>query len=276
MIANTPQTAPVTLKSAYDKMRTGKLLSGVDANPKVKKGEKVSGIHTAILHLAPGAMSGYNVCPHASKGCLSACLHSAGNRSYLPHKTRARIAKTRAFFEHRQTFLSVLEREIMTRQAWAHKRGLSLAVRLNGTSDVNWDMEATDMLHRLSLAGVIMYDYTKDPRQATQPSLRAMVYSRSESNHVRALKMLSKGVSVAVVIDGCGISAHPKPLPATLWGFKVVDGDVHDRTFEHPRGVVIALRAKGEARGDRSGFVVDKQGVPITGTSVALTISLAA
>lgn len=253
----------VTMKQAYQTLGTGKLLSAPDANPKVKKGEKDSGIHTAILHLAPGSLSGFNVCNHASPGCLDACLHTSGNKSYLPHKTRARIAKTRAFFEHRALFLEVLERELVTRLAWARKRGLRLAVRLNGTSDINWDREAPDMLQRLVSAGVVFYDYTKDPRQAAGSTYRHMVYSRSEVNHARALKMLARGVSVAVVIAGCGISAHPKPLPDTLWGFKVVDGDKHDRTFEHAPGSVIALRAKGDAIGDASGFVVDPTGAPI-------------
>lgn len=265
----------ITLKAAYKAMGCGKLLSAPGANPKTVKGEKESGIHTAILHLAPGEMSGYQVCAHASPGCLKGCLHTAGNKAYYDHKTRARIAKTRAFKEQPGMFLWVLERELMTRLGWAAKRGLKLAVRLNGTSDVNWDEEATAMVERLVEAGIILYDYTKDPAQ-TRSTLRSVVYSRSEVNHKRVAAMLDRGVSVAVVVEGCGISAHPKPLPETMWGYPVVDGDVHDRTFEHPRGVVIALRAKGDARGDTSGFVVDPAGNPLTGTPVALTVSAAA
>lgn len=262
---------PITLKQKYFILKTGKLLSAVAANPKTAKGEQESKTHTAILHLAPADMSGYNVCPYASAGCKSACLHSAGNKQYYEHKTRARIAKTRAFFEHRALFLEVLEHELNTRHRWAQARGLRLAVRLNGTSDIRWDEVAPDMLQRLTDSGVVFYDYTKDPKQ-TKSAHRAVVFSRSESNHKTALKMLRSGVSVAVVVAGCGIAAHPKPLPDTLWGFAVVDGDKHDRTYEHPRGVVIALRAKGDAIGDRSGFVVDPQGNPITGTPAELTI----
>jgi hypothetical protein len=46
------------------------------------------------------------------------------------------------------------------------------------------------------------------------------------------------------------------PLPKSWGGRPVVDGDEHDAIFEHGRGVVIGLRAKGDAKGDESGFVI--------------------
>ena len=37
-------------------------------------------------------------------------------------------------------------------------------------------------------------------------------------------------------------------LPATWYGYRVIDGDKHDYRFLDERGVVVGLRAKGEAK----------------------------
>ena len=85
----------------------------LDANPKTAKNAKV-GDYTAVMHLAPASLSGRNVCPWATQGCRDACLHTAGNRMYLEAKTRARIARTRLFFEDRVLFHALLDRERRT------------------------------------------------------------------------------------------------------------------------------------------------------------------
>ena len=45
-------------------------------------------------------------------------------------------------------------------------------------------------------------------------------------------------------------------LPDTWNGFKVVDGDVRDDLMLDVSGVVLGLRAKGKAKKDTSGFVI--------------------
>ena len=45
-------------------------------NAKTIKGQKV-GVMTGVLYLAPSTLSGRNVCPQASKGCIAACLNTA-------------------------------------------------------------------------------------------------------------------------------------------------------------------------------------------------------
>jgi hypothetical protein len=72
-------------------------LSPPDANPKVKKNQKI-GVLTTVLHLAPGNMSGHEVCPKRSPGCSAACLHFAGDPSRLERKTTARVKRTNLFF----------------------------------------------------------------------------------------------------------------------------------------------------------------------------------
>ena len=46
-------------------------------NPKTLKGMK-QGYNTYILHLAPASLSGHNVCPKATQGCIDSCLNTAG------------------------------------------------------------------------------------------------------------------------------------------------------------------------------------------------------
>ena len=45
-------------------------------------------------------------------------------------------------------------------------------------------------------------------------------------------------------------------LPATYLGYKVVDGDLTDYRPEDGKNVIVGLIAKGPAKKDRSGFVI--------------------
>ena len=67
---------------------------------------------------------------------------------------------------------------------------------------------------------------------------------------------LASGVNVAVVFN----TRKGKALPTTWNSLPVIDGDAHDLRFLDPRtphGIIIGLRAKGRARKDTSGFVVN-------------------
>lgn len=85
-------------------------LLNIDSNAKTVKGQK-KGYMTAIMYLAPYNLSGYNVCPKASPGCIAACLNTAG-RGAMNSVQKARIAKTKFFFENRTQFMSQLWAEI--------------------------------------------------------------------------------------------------------------------------------------------------------------------
>ena len=65
-----------------------------------------------------------------------------------------------------------------------------------------------------------------------------------------------------MVVEGYGISAYPKPLPkvSNYFGepYLVIDGDVHDARYLDRGPAIVALRAKGDAIGDTSGFVVSR------------------
>lgn len=224
-----------------------KLLS--TQNFKTVKGEKF-GILTGILYLAPAKLSGFEVCPKRSEGCTASCLYSAGMGAFS-NVQKARIQKTLFYFGDRPKFLELIKEDIKKLQKQAKKDGQKLAIRLNGTSDLNW------MQHDVfsSFPDVQFYDYTKVFNRLTKeiPSNYHLTFSKSENNDSECIRALKLGFNVAVVFD----TKKGDALPASWNGFPVYDGDDTDTRFLDPKGgYVIGLRAKGQAKKDISGFVV--------------------
>ena len=52
-------------------------------------------------------------------------------------------------------------------------------------------------------------------------------------------------------------------IPSEFMGLPVIDGDDSDVRHSEPQGVIVALYAKGKAKTDVSGFVVDRKIIPI-------------
>lgn len=201
------------------------------------------GYFSFILYLSPAKLSGYNVCPKASQGCIASCLNTAG-QGIFSNVQAARIRKTKLFFEDRNTFISLLERDILLASTWAVKHGYTPCFRLNGTSDLRW--ETTGIIQKFP--NLQFYDYTKLTNRKDLPDNYHLTYSRSEdSTDEVMLSYLSQGINVAVVFD---------KVPLTYLGFPVVNGDEDDLRFLDKQGVVIGLKAKGKARKDTSGFVI--------------------
>jgi hypothetical protein len=63
------------------------------------------------------------------------------------------------------------------------------------------------------------------------------------------MEILKMGGNVAVVFR--------KDLPTTYKGYQVVNGDVSDLRFLDPNNSIVGLKAKGKAKTDMSGFVLD-------------------
>lgn len=215
------------------------------SNTKIVKGEKV-GYYTAILHLAPHILSGYNVCPMASAGCAAACLNTAG-RGHMSTVQEARIRKTKLFFESRKDFMEMLVKDIFSHIKSSKARGLVPVIRLNGTSDIPWERIAGsgDKSIIEMFPDIQFYDYTKRPGRTTPPNYK-LTFSLSEDNEVSALAELRRGINVAAVF---------KELPDQFWGHPVIDGDENDLRFLDPTIVIVGLKAKGKAKKDTTGFV---------------------
>lgn len=252
------------------------LLTPDGYSPKLNKG-RARGYASAVLHLAPAALSGRNVCRWSSAGCRAGCLNTAGRGGiFQAGETsnsiqRARIARTRWFFEDRPAFLAQLLGEIETHVRRARAHGMVPAVRPNGTSDIPWEsVRLSDGRTILdSFQDVQFYDYTKSPGRALAhaagllPGNYHLTFSRSEVNDNDVRRVLEAGGSVAAVFA--------KHLPAEWAGAPVVNGDQDDLRFLDPAGCVVGLKAKGRAKRDTSGFVV-----PADPAAQLLTVELCA
>ena len=217
-------------------------------NTKTVKGEAM-GYQTYIMHLAPSTLSGYNTCPMASEGCAAACLNTAG-RGRFTATQEARIRKTRWFFENRETFMAQLVKDIQAAIRKATREGFIPVFRLNGTSDIRWESVAVNGFRNIMemFPSQTFYDYTKLQNRKNIPSNYHLTFSRSEENFTAVDTMMAKGYNTAIVFN---------ELPAIYNGYTVIDGTETDLRFLDPRGVVVGLLAKGKAKKDRSGFVVD-------------------
>lgn len=220
-------------------------LLSVGADAKTVKGEQYGWL-TFILYLAAHVSSGFNVCPFASAGCAAACLFKAG-RGRFRNVEEARIRKTLEFFTDRAGFLSKLNKDIEFAVKYAEKRGMKSCFRLNGTSDINWTSTVISKFPELQF-----YDYTKNPYSILNNDLENyhLTFSRSEENEKEVLKLMEQGHNVAVVFRN-------KELPSHWHGVPVINGDQSDLRFLDPKGVIVGLKAKGDAKKDESGFVVD-------------------
>jgi len=233
------------------------LLSAGTTNAKTIKNEA----ETYILYLAPARQNstGKSVCPHATVGCAESCLYTAG-RGAFNNVQQARIRKTDLFFENRNLFLNMLILDLSKINDKARRENKTIFVRLNGTSDLDFD-KILKLSFRPSLqdfSNLKFYDYTKDKvRARVQASSMhpnwidnyKVTYSRSEvSTDAELVSLLSEGVNVAVVFKD--------QLPEHYLGFPVINGDLTDLRYNDPKGHVIGLKAKGFAKRDTTGFVV--------------------
>lgn len=228
------------------KQKTQKLLT-IGGNPKIDKSDRAGlGYFTAVLHLAPAKLSGVNLCPSASAGCIKACLNTAG-RGQMNTVQTARVKRSRFMIENRQGFFDQLRKEIRAFIKRCKKLGLNPALRLNATSDVMWELSGI----MAEFPTVQFYDYTAIEARMTAnlPDNYHLTFSLKENNLDKALRVLSQGGNVAAVFRN--------KLPKYWNGYRVIDGLAHDLRFLDGENVVVGLLAKGKAKRDLSGFVQD-------------------
>ena len=223
-----------------------------DANPKIQKGV-ARGYLTFIMHLAPGSISGRNVCPGASAGCLKVCLNTAG-RGHMKPIQDARIRKTNWFYDDRTGFMQQLVKDVRAGIRKADRLGLIPVFRLNGTSDLRWETVRVDGYSNIfeMFPNVQFYDYTKLSNRRNIPANYHLTFSRSESNEQLLDEALANGMNLAVVFS----TKKKADLPIRYRSLPVVDADDTDLRFLDPAGSVCGLRAKGKASKDTTGFVV--------------------
>jgi hypothetical protein len=221
-------------------------LLSFNSDAKTVKGQKL-GFYTGILYLIPDD----NLCAMAEKaGCREGCLVSAG-RGAFTSVAAGRKRKTDLYYADPVAFVDTLAKEITLAQRRADKRGETLVIRLNGTSDIAFENKHGS--NGLSLMDtfptVQFYDYTKLPTRKV-PANYHLTVSYSGANDKYASKVLKTRHNIAVVF-------RSRDLPKTFGGRVVVDGDKSDLRFLDDAGVIVGLYAKGAAKRDNSGFVID-------------------
>lgn len=229
-----------------------KLLS-INTDTKTVKGNK-AGYLTGILYLAPSnTVKNCNTCPYASKGCKQACLYTAGRGKFSNVKA-ARINKTELFRDQLDYFMQSLIVDIKVLIRKAKRENLIPVVRLNGTSDIDWEnIKCKGRSIFEIFPSIQFYDYTKNYNrfETRLPPNYHLTYSLSETklSSNKAQRLINHGHNVAIVF---------KSVPQKYYQTKVIDGDKTDLRFldiSTQRGFVIGLTAKGDARKDYSGFV---------------------
>lgn len=238
-------------------MFKSKALLSVSSDAKTIKGETL-GFLTGILYLAPATTTKWNTCPMAKLAqCDVACLNSAG-RGAFSSVQQARVNKTTWFFTERNSFMQQLVVDIAKLIKKANKQGLKPLVRLNGTSDIQWESVAftdTDGIEYVNIFAafpdVTFYDYTKIANRTELPSNYDLTFSYSgvEGFQPFVTKALLNNMRMAVVFR------KEQDIPMTFKGIRVVSGDKSDVRHLDDK-VIVGLYAKGKAKLDTTGFVV--------------------
>lgn len=226
----------------------------LDGSVKVIKGN-AKGFRTAILYLSPASTSGENLCPLAALAmCEEACLNTAG-RGAMNSVQMSRLRKALFWNQFREEAIALIKSEIATLYARSIREGWTLLVRLNGTSDIRWENYGIVQ----AFPHVQFYDYTKLANRKNVPANYDLTFSysgvRAYLPHV--YKAIGAGMRVAVVFRNRAIVETMLANGDTFMGLPVVDGDDTDIRHIDPQGSVVALYAKGKAKADDTGFVVD-------------------
>ena len=222
-------------------------LGGVSTSAKIAHSQKYSHQHTYAIYLAPAKTSGYNTCSHSTPECRMGCLNTSG-RAGIEIFTgtcrikNARIAKTKLFYEHPEFFMAWMIAEIKAKRALAESKGFYFSVRLNATSDIDWQNVRINGLNIFEIfSDVQFYDYTKNASKFDNlaPNYH-LTLSYTGRNWSECQTALSNGHNVAVVFN----AKKESELPKTFKGFNVVNGDLTDYRVDDAKGIIVGLKWK--------------------------------
>jgi hypothetical protein len=221
-----------------------KLLNVNGSNTKIaktiKRGEN---IRVASLSLMPDR----KICAGSkAAGCFETCLKSSG-RGAFKNVATARQNKTDFYLSDRPGFLAQLRAELTNFDKLCTKQKVKGWVRLNTISDIDYENHGIPQ----AFPALNFYDYTKRvDRLGRTPSNYQLIFSYSgRKQYQKSVDKRPRHVPMAVVFRN--------ELPQYWNGQLVIDGDLSDIVNVKAGGVIVGLRAKGKAKRDRSGFVVE-------------------
>jgi hypothetical protein len=147
--------------------------------------------------------------------------------------------------------MSYLITDIQKFVRYCEKKDKLPCIRLNGTSDIQWENYKIFDYKNIfeSFPDVQFYDYTKIPtRKVSEYKNYHLTWSYSEANMKYANLFDKIAYNIAVVFNG--------DMPIYFKGREVVNGDESDLRFLDKSNVIVGLKAKGKAKKDTSGFVI--------------------
>ena len=183
-------------------------------------------------------------------GCHEPCLVSAGRGAFNSvHAARER--KTKLLLSDPEEFKRLLRQDLTKFSATCSRKSVRPVIRLNGTSDKSW----LDIIREFP--EIQFYDYTKVYNRLAKdlPSNYHLTLSYSGANpeYARNVQAFADKYQANLAV----VFRDKNKIPHTYLGRPVINGDADDLRFLDPSGVVVALYAKGQAKHDDSGFVID-------------------
>jgi len=236
----------VTWQAALILAGERKLLTSSQTKLAKATGEKTGHINRGLTlasadEAAPYLGRGWHACAGSTVACEAVCVGSKQGQGTLPSSAIARIGRSIVLACFRDRFMSLVIAELTRAERAAARKGWTLAFRTNVATD-HWRLAGQ---LAAMFPGVMFYDYTAITSAVRADDGVVRVYSRKDGRTEKTLDMLRAGHGAAVVFD---IPARSKgPLPATWYGFPVIDGDTDDLwPLRAPEGpFVVGLRVKG-------------------------------
>ena len=224
-------------------------------NPKVRKSGIADVVRMATLTMHPDDI----VCAGSkAAGCMADCLKESGLGGVYPSINKARQARTDYWHDDQEAFLIQLNHELRNFAKLCAKQSVQGVVRLNVMSDISWE----DYDVPQSFPELQFYDYTKKARRfhgQRQPDNYRLMFSYSGAKHYQSqVQSFLKSYSDAPM----AVVFRHKDFPSTFMGRPVINGDDSDWVNVNNRGVVVGLVAKGPAKTNTNGFVVDNDVIP--------------
>ena len=141
-------------------------LLSVEADPRTKNG---IGWLIGIGFMSPykGIFgTGANLCTFATDPCIKDCIGYTGRARADETSSpihRARETRRRLFLDDRDAYFKRLRVEVGALVRKAARKGIQPAVRMNGTTDVLWEIYPAFLAIQDEFPSVTWYDYTKVP-----------------------------------------------------------------------------------------------------------------
>lgn len=246
-------------------------LIGVGTNAKTIKGDGEEYL-TAILYMAPADLAfaelgkSGTLCPNADLAeCKGPCLFSAG-RGQMTTVQAARLRKAKLYIQDRKRFMELLVQDLERFERYCIKRDIIPVFRPNGTTDIPYERvacirdgkEYSNIME--AFPNIRFYDYTKIPSRMSKELPRNYHLCLSFSNasdkyryQCITARVDNPGINLVIVVRTKAMAEYL----VTQRPDEYIDGDKDDLRFlDAPRKTVV-LYAKGKAKKDYSGFVLD-------------------